>query len=244
MCSASLLSAMSEHSKRPLSTADPTSQRTEEEKDDAAASWDPKPEKMYVPHEALPGGSSPPEIALAVLDSRAELETTSGSLVLHSPDADRTPPSGQSSRTRYEKLALYPEGSMQPPGKKRRTSANCPVHMAEEVWTAGVDWNQWIGMEPLTIRYAPPEAWEQVTVYVHPTATAGDVKWFLQQKTNTKHNCCTLVGESGVKVPWWSEILISSMDNPNPNETRVLVPSDPRFLSSVACHSNPCKHRC
>ena len=89
-------------------------------------------------------------------------------------------------------------------------------------------------MEPLTIRYAPPEAWQQVTVYAHPTATAGDVKWFLQPKTNIKRNFCTLVGESGIKLPWWSEVLVSSKENPNPHETKVLVPSDPRFLSSVA----------
>ena len=130
MFSTSLLSAMSDHSKAPVSKKEWTSERTGEDDNDESAGWDPKPEKMYVLHEALSGGSSPASIALAIADSRGELQSTLRSGFVKSPGADHTQPISTSASSGMEvALCALPDGCMQPPAKKRRTMANCPDHM-------------------------------------------------------------------------------------------------------------------
>ena len=70
-------------------------------------------------------------------------------------------------------------------------------------------------------------------VFVHPTATAGDVKHFLQGLTKIKHTECTLVGAQGQKIPYWVEVHACSKANPDPTETKVLVPTVDRLPDSI-----------
>ena len=85
----------------------------------------------------------------------------------------------------------------------------------------------------MTVRWAPPEAWTTTSVFVHPSATAGDVKHFLQDLTKIKHAQCTLVGADGQKIPYWVEVHACSKANPDPTETKVLVPTVDRLPASI-----------
>jgi len=117
-------------------------------------------------------------------------------------------------------------GSILPPSKKRRTKANCPSDWNLDDYLNGVSYAPQPGCQQLKVRYCHPMAWQDRTVYVHPTATAADVKWFLEPTTMTKHHHCCLVGlESGAKTPWWVELCQVSKNNPKPLETRVLMPT-------------------
>ena len=120
-----------------------------------------------------------------------------------------------------------------PHHQKKRTAANCPDHLSPEIWEAGVDLKRWLGMHEMKVRWAPPESWRTTSVFVHPTATAGDVKHFLQDVTNIKHTQCTLVGAHGEKIPYWVEVHSCSKVNPDPTETKVLIPTVDRLPDSI-----------
>ena len=210
----------------------------------ASQQWDPKFEGSQEPgsHKASPGESGgsvfgalvtsampvlPPHTLYAEEDQpKIDLGTQLAVVPKDAPWQDNVDADGSTA------------GFVIPSQKKqRRTKHNRPEHLSDETWVAGVDYNKWLGFEPITVRWAPPEAWQETTIFVHATATAGDVKHFMQEQTNITHNQCTLVGARSQKIPYWMELLVSSKENPDPAETKVLVPTPNRFTvaSSMNC---------
>ena len=214
---------------------------TDEDERRASQLWDPKWEGSQEPssHKASPGESG--GSGSAAMATPEAYVTCSG--------ADLTAPQQQPNVAHGLQLAVAASRDSVPTlttfgdipgdlaassGKKQRTAGNCPGHLPSEVWKAGVDLNPWMGMHEMTVRWAPPEAWTTTSVFVHPSATAGDVKHFLQDLTKIKHTQCTLVGPDGQKIPYWVEVHACSEANPDPTEPKVLVPTMDRF-SAFMC---------
>ena len=76
----------------------------------------------------------------------------------------------------------------------KRSKRNQPADVPSDVWQAGVDLSPRPGWQELEVWYAPGEAWKVMKVYAHPTATAGDLKWKVQDMVGIAHNSCCLYG--------------------------------------------------
>ena len=217
---------------------------TDEDDRRASQLWDPRWEGSQEPssHKASPGESG--GSGSAAMATSVAFVTCAG--------ADLTAPQQQPNDAHDLQLAVaassdcvptittfgdLPGDLAAPSSKTKRTAANCPDHLSPAIWEAGVDLNPWLGMHEMKVRWAPPESWRTTSVFVHPTATAGDVKHFLQDVTNIKHTQCTLVGADGHKIPYWVEVHACSKANPDPTETKVLVPTVDRLPDSIC---TPC----
>lgn len=116
--------------------------------------------------------------------------------------------------------------AMPPQKKRRRTEDNCPPMWQLGFYLDGCSFEPQTGSHALKIRYCHPMAWLDRTVYVHPTATSADVKWFMEKCTQTQHHKSCLIGmETGTKCPWFTELTTASWANQSPFEMRVLIPT-------------------
>jgi hypothetical protein len=107
----------------------------------------------------------------------------------------------------------------------KRCRKNKPEGLTHELWAAGVSADKQEGWQLLRFTYAPKEAWKTTQVYVHATATVGDVKYFLAPQTGMAHSeFCVFGSTSQLKLPFTEEITAFSKANGEPLEDRVLVP--------------------
>ena len=108
----------------------------------------------------------------------------------------------------------------------KRSKTNQPADVPAEVWKDGIALEPMPGWQQLELWYAPGDSWKVMKVYAHPTATAGDLKWKVQDMVGIAHNACCLYGvKTETKLPWTDELLSFSLNNPEPLEERVLVPT-------------------
>ena len=57
------------------------------------------------------------------------------------------------------------------------------------------------GFKKATVRFAPAAAWTQRSVWVHPTTSSDDLKWWLAPWTGAHCSTVRLVGGS-TGIPW------------------------------------------
>lgn len=117
-----------------------------------------------------------------------------------------------------------------------RNMKNKPEGISPKTWSDGVSATPLPGWTEQTFWFCPRPSWQQKKLYLHPTATAADVKWVLQKDVQMGHSSFCLFGlDTQAKVSYDTQIFAASRTNPAPLQELFAVPTarPPLWLDCV-----------
>lgn len=116
-----------------------------------------------------------------------------------------------------------------------RTSNNRPDGLDLHEWKAGVTQCSRDGWRMQKVLWSPIESWRSKLVWVHPRATAGDLKSYMEDDSGFLGRHCCMMGQESQQKLDWHERVAGSRESGDYRlmEPLVLMPTLPRLACGV-----------